>query len=372
MNNDYEMDGASFSSRSETDFLSFLNEREDNAQWLEEEIKVMKLKVQDMFSPQGGISEAAKREAQYYITGSLIGELYLRDIAISSLLERARISGYALMDLSHEDFADVITRCLQTARNSELTKVRVQDGKAAAFMANSYRIVPQPDIYNSASEKISSQFDGAFLHGAWNHSLSVAEYSVKLPMSDYEAIFKSKGMTFSEIMMTIAVMTSDTGYSGVNLFPAVVGIMPGGRSFKLPILGEISMNHKGKASITEFNSNLSLAFSQTEKTKTRLKELDSISLNYPFNCFCNLLKKVNITKKTASNILDQFAVTVGNSAPATATDVYFKACEIGYEVDQKDTIAVMTLEENISKILRLSNKAWTDFDRPVNCWSYNI
>ena len=63
MNNDYEMDGASFSSRSETDFLSFLNEREDNAQWLEEEIKVMKVKVQDMFSPHGGISEAAKREA---------------------------------------------------------------------------------------------------------------------------------------------------------------------------------------------------------------------------------------------------------------------------------------------------------------------
>ena len=362
MNNDYEMDGASFSSRSETDFLSFLNEREDNAQWLEEEIKVMKVQVQDMFSPQGGISEAAKREAQYYITGSLIGELYLRDIAISSLLERARISGYALTDLSHEDFADVITRCLQT----------VQDGKAAAFMANSYRIVPQPDIYNSASEKISSQFDGVFLHGAWNHSLSVAEYSVKLPMSDYEAIFKSKGMTFSEIMMTIAVMTSDTGYSGVNLFPAVVGIMPGGRSFKLPILGEISMNHKGKASITEFNSNLSLAFSQTEKTKTRLKELDRIKLNYPFNCFCNLLKKVNIAKKVASNIIDQFAVTVGNSSPATAADVYFKACEIGYEVDKKDTIAVMTLEENISKILRLSNKAWTDFDRPVNCWSYNI
>ena len=166
MNNDYEMDGASFSSRSETDFLSFLNEREDNAQWLEEEIKVMKVKVQDMFSPHGGISEAAKREAHYYITGGQLGELYLRDIAVPSLLERARISGYALMDLSHDDFADVVTRCLQTAKNSELTKVRVQDGKASAFMANSYRIVPQPDIYISASEKIGSQFDGAFLHGA--------------------------------------------------------------------------------------------------------------------------------------------------------------------------------------------------------------
>ena len=52
MNNDYEMDGASFSSRSETDFLSFLNEREDNAQWLEEEIKVMKVQVQDKVSPK--------------------------------------------------------------------------------------------------------------------------------------------------------------------------------------------------------------------------------------------------------------------------------------------------------------------------------
>lgn len=164
MNNDYEMDGASFSSRSETDFLSFLDEREDNAQWLEEEIKVMKVQVQDMFSPRGGISEAAKREAHFYVTGSLIGELYLRDIAISSLLERARISGYALTNLSHDDFADVVTRCLQTAKNSELTKVRVQDGKrrtsAPFFVLETYNqtqlfIFPKPNRDRQLAGRLS-------------------------------------------------------------------------------------------------------------------------------------------------------------------------------------------------------------------------
>ena len=200
----------------------------------------------------------------------------------------------------------------------------------------------------------------------------IAEYSVSLPVEDYEDIFKSKGISFSDITMSVSVMTSDTGHSGANIYPSVIGTMPGGRKYRVPILGSICMDHKEKANIKEFESNLSLAFSQTEKSKERIRELDAISLNYPFNCFCNILKKVGIGKKQAVDVLNRFAVTIGNDAPATAADVYFKACEITFEPDQNDTLGMMTLDENIAKILKLSDKSWSDFDRPLNCWSFNI
>ena len=129
-----------------------------------------------------------------------------------------------------------------------------------------------------------------------------------MPVSDYNDIFKKKGLNFSDIMMTLSVASSDTGYSGVHIYPKVVGIMSDGQRLSIPILGEIRMDHRGSASIEEHRSNLSLAFAQTERSKKRIKELDSISLNYPFNTFCNLLKSVGIGKKQASSIIDQFAV----------------------------------------------------------------
>ena len=371
-NKDYETDNSMFECSDEADFQSFIEEREQASEWTEATVREMKIEAATAFSPKGTISEESRREASFLVKHPQIGELYLRDISVSSLLERARIGGYALGELSRDDFAYIVTKCLETARINDMTKIRVQEGKAAAFMASSYKIIPQPEVFRQTAEHLTSQFGGSFSKGVWSHSLSLAEYSVSLPVEDYEDIFKSKGMSFSDITMSVSVMTSDTGHSGANIYPSVIGTMPGGRKYRVPILGSICMDHKEKANIKEFESNLSLAFSQTEKSKERIRELDAISLNYPFNCFCNILKKVGIGKKQAVDVLNRFAVTIGNDAPATAADVYFKACEITFEPDQNDTLGMMTLDENIAKILKLSDKSWSDFDRPLNCWSFNI
>ena len=371
-NKDYETDNSMFECNDAAEFQSFIEEREQASEWKEATIRELKVEATSSFSPKGVISEESRREALFLVKHPHFGILYMRNIAASSLLERARISGYALGELSRDDFAYVVTKCLETAKVNDVTKIRVQEGKAAAFMASSYKIIPQPEIFRQTADHITSQFGGSFSKGVWSHSISLAEYSVSLPVEDYEDIFKSKGMNFSDITMSVSVMTSDTGHSGANIYPSVIGTMPGGRKYRVPILGSICMNHKGKANIKEFDSNLSLAFSQTEKSKERIRELDAISLNYPFNAFCNILKKVGIVKKQALDVLNRFAVTIGNDAPATAADVYFKACEITFELNQNDTLGMMTLEENIAKILKLSDKSWSDFDRPLNCWSFNI
>ena len=147
-----------------------------------------------------------------------------------------------MSELSYEDFAEFVTKCLATAKLNDITKVRVQDGKAAAFMANSYKIVPLPKLYQTTSDEVSMQFDGTFINGIWSHKISFAEYSANLPVSDYNDIFKKKGLNFSDIMMTLSVASSDTGYSGVHIYPKVVGIMSDGQRLSIPILGEIRMD----------------------------------------------------------------------------------------------------------------------------------
>ncbi len=371
-NNNYELDGALFTSTSETDFLSFLNEREFNAEWIETSVSGIRIEPQSEESLLGMITEKAKQEALYYASAPHTGNLYLRDIAVPSLLERARVNGYALSDLSYDDFAEIITKCLQTAKSNDITKIRVQDGKIGAFMANSYRVVPTPEIYENTQMEVHKKFGGIFTGGTWTHSMVLANYDVSLPTTDYKILFKSKGMNFYDVKMMISVVTSDTGYSGVNIYPAAVGIMSDGKRYHLPILGDICMEHKGKASIDEYNANLALAFAQYDKSKDRLKELDTIQLNYPFNAFCNILKKAGIGKKEAADVLDNVAVTIGNDSSATAADLYFKACEISFNADRKDTVSLMTLSENISKILKFNDKVWLDFDRPVNCWKYSV
>lgn len=372
MENLYELDVSSFNSSSEEDFLDFIFDRENHAEWYDVITRNLKIGVKSAFSPSVIISEQAKKEARFYVSHSQIGDFYLRDISISSLLERARVSGSALSELSHEDFAEFVTKCLATAKLNDITKVRVQDSKTAAFMAGSYKIVPQPELYQKTSDEVLAQFDGKFLNGIWSHKISVAEYSAKLPVDDYNNFFQFKGVKFSDIIMTLSIVTSDAGYSGVNIYPKVVGIMPDGKRFSMPILGEIRMEHRGNASVEEHRSNLSLVFAQTEKSKKRIKELDSVSLNYPFNALCNVLKRVGIGKKQALNVIDQFAVTYGNETPATAADVYLKACEITFGIDQKETMLLMTLEESIAKIMKFSYKSWAEFDRPVNSWSFHI
>ena len=128
-NKDYETDNSMFKCNDEADFQSFIEEREQASECTEATVREMKIEAATAFSPKGTISEASRREASFLVKHPHIGELYLRDISVSSLLERARIGRYALGELSRDDFAYVVTKCLETAKINDMTKIRVQEGK---------------------------------------------------------------------------------------------------------------------------------------------------------------------------------------------------------------------------------------------------
>ena len=72
-------------------------------------------------------------------------------------------------------------------------------------MAGTYRIIDQTSIFDETVQKISSEFSGEFIKGAWNHCVTLADYTVTMPTSDYADIFRSKGLTFSDIVMATSI-----------------------------------------------------------------------------------------------------------------------------------------------------------------------
>ena len=168
--NEYQLDGAMFSSNNEADFYGFIQEREDNAAWLA--TPVAELIVKPGTETVSEIEGRAKTEAKFTVE-TVHGDYAMRDIATPSLLERARVSGYALGDLTSEDFAEVVNRCLRTSKTTEEAYVRLQDGKAAALMADTYKVLPQPEIYSAADEMIRSDYRGEFISGSWTHRMGL-------------------------------------------------------------------------------------------------------------------------------------------------------------------------------------------------------
>lgn len=365
--NAYEMDAAMFDTTAPEEFTDLLADREANASW--SEIAVSEVELLPHTNDVEGIEEEARREA-LYSTSSSMGHHALRDIALPSLLERARISGSALGEMPVEDVADIVTRCLRTSRDT--TNIRMQDGKIGAFMANSVVKLPQPELYRIATSEIAKSYGGQFVSGTWSHRITVGGYECHVPTADFMTLFTDKGLHFADIVMGITVTTSDTGYSGVNIYPSLVGIMSNGGKMQLPILGETAMPHKGKASMDAFKENLSTVFVKAQQSKERIAQMDQIVLNYPFNAFCNALKKSGIGKKSARSVIDSVAVLYNTPQKVTAADLYFKACEIPMCAEDGDQMTLLALTESVAKFLKFSDTLWhKEFDRPVNCWSFS-
>lgn len=365
---DFGMDNASRTVKSEMDFLDFLQERDERSTWYEEPVANITVIPVSEATISSSLSDNAKNEAKYTVD-ILNGEFYISVYSIPTLQERAKISGRALSELSESDpriYSDIINRCLTTAKIKELSTVRVQDGKVVAFLSDTYVKLPQLDIYEAVGEKLQEyEFAGA----VWTHTLTAADYAVDLPTETYKKILMERGYDFDDVISTLRVSTSDCGYSGVNIAPSIVGVSRSGKQLRVPMIGALSLDHKGEASIKKVKDNLSMAFAKYNESIEALEEMSKTQLNYPFNCLCNVLKAVGIGKKVAQNIIDRFAVTTGNVGTATAADIFLAACEIPYDNDRVSSVeGVLRIEESVARILKV--KRWSDYDRPVNTWRF--
>ena len=289
----------------------------------------------------------------------------MRSTAYSSLCGRGHISGTVLQKMTSEDFCKVINICLQQWGDSSLVLYR--DDKISAVHsgdANDYSVLVMYDLLKTMKNGLETlcqssnnayyQFAGGFL----DHSMCSANFFVyeKEIMDFYEPYLDKMGYgNTDKFYPFVKFASSDVGVCGANITPGISN----GRT-EILIGTPLSLKHKLKASIHDFEENVSSVFALFRSTLKDFDKMEKTVIEYPEECFMNLCKKVQVSGRCTDAFID-FQNTRGKTT--NALELYFAICEIitymknSGEAENK----IFKEQEKIARILSLNIKS---YDKP--------
>ena len=284
----------------------------------------------------------------------------LRNTAIRTLLERAKISGNSLAKLPKEQLAQVVNYCLQLYPNAQAW-VLIRGEKICAVHSGSdsyYSILPADQLL----ERVKAMLDQRFpKHNFWganmNHSLLTAAWT--LPEQKSKLIDTYFDSNEVDAMPVIRFSTSDVGISSARL-DAIMQITSKLSGTKIPmLLGDcLSLDHRNFATVEDFEAMFLNVFAKFSRSVSELAELQEIWLEYPVNVMTKVAEKYKFPKKAAAEAIRMFA----NTRPGTVTafDVYTALWEIPFLMGENKNAA---LEETMARIRKID---WSAFDLPID------
>lgn len=356
-------------------FLNFLREREDHAMWLH--WKVQDLKVRALESDPDLI-ESLQQSYEETGVASIIEDTLkntgltveaeacypLRNCAIKTLMDRARISGNALKKVKKSVFAEILNRCLKVGQGDAL--LRLADGKVSAVLsgdAQDYSILPMPELFQRTVEYLDRQFPSKlFTGGCYSHAQVTAlwELTGSMDMLDaYREALRAHGCTVDDFRPALRLTSSDVGVSSANLYPTIFK----GAEDRLITLGNpLKVKHKNEATLEDFEKNLDLIFAQYAHAVDRLTGLLDIEILHPYTTLLRIMKFLGFGKKLALETADLHNAQYG-PVPCSAHDLYCDLNEILYtlQCDGAHSIKIASMEETISRAMNIH---WPDYDMP--------
>lgn len=290
----------------------------------------------------------------------------VRSCAIKTILDRARISGSALGQLSKANLAEVLNRCLNIARGDAL--LWYSDGKISAVHggdANDYAVLEIPELFEHAVRYLADHYPGyTFAGGTFDHSMVTAIWELtgqEALVETYCAALRRHGLLREDtsIRPAVRLSTSNTGISGANLYPM---LLEGPASRTIPLGSPIRENHKNGADLDQFDENLVKLFAQYQCNLESLTELLDIELAYPANVMQAVLKELGVGKRLAMEVVEQYRAQTGDE-PDTAHGVYHAMTEVLFllQRDGAGGTKLAAMEEILARALKMR---WTAYDLP--------
>ena len=291
----------------------------------------------------------------------------VRDSAMKSIFERAKISGYSLSKLSPSDLCFVLNRCFELYHQAE-TLVLIRDEKITACHSgekNCYSVLRIDELLNTLLEGLEEKFGQvSFVSGYTSHSFTRAEFKLvsaqKALLGNYSNKLKSVGYTncADNLVPAIQFSTSDTGNSCARCTACLEG-----NGTKINIGSTLEVEHKGKASVVGFGSKVEQLFSQFEKSVLKLQKLLDIQISHPISCMERVCKALKLPKKASLEAIQMFEFANGDE-PCTAHDIYIAMQEIPFlyrtSGDSKvSEFALFNCEENVARALSID---WDKYD----------
>jgi len=371
----YSNDDASKMFVNPTEMLTFLSEREENAQW-QTGVSIQSLCVSlledatfvNRTAPHEIIFDTAKNTG-LVLHGDYLTQTALRSCAIPSLQDRARISGSALGKVSKSVLRNILNECLNVAVKNSTAKIRVADGKISAVRSSRYAPLAMPEIFETTMTYIADRFPtenplNHFAGGSWSHIVTTAEWAFSgedALVETYKTALSKHGIEHSNIQPGLRLSSSDIGESGVNLTPKLV---VGKDCLLLPLGGPIGLEHKDGAVMSMFKENLDGIFALYSDKLAKLARLLDVEISYPESCMKGVMKRLGIPKKYGVPTLEAFARGFADGDTCTAHDIYYGLGELLFQLQIHKATGeqILRMEETIAKTL-----SWNfgDYDHPV-------
>ncbi len=360
----------------EDDFLYFLNERFEKSEWRTietSELRFENLEERTLFSNElekdyerkgfSGVIEDTINNTRLLLI--LDGkEIPVRNTAMKTIFERARIGGSVLNDFDKKTLSKILNYSMSLSNGRSL--IKIADEKISAIHAGDscdYKILEIKDIFNKTKEYLEKMYGVAnFKRGNFEHCMvsAVWEFSNDKLMDTYRELLENNGVQLKKLKLALKLISSDVGISGANLQPMIIYE----DKYFLTLGNIIRLPHKSDASLEKFEKNLNLIFGSFNVGLNKLSELLEIYIHNPVNCMMGLMKKVRLPKKLSIPIIEEFKKENENNPMVTAHDIYLAISEIIFIMQCKGEkgIKIVDAEEKIAKLLNID---WKEYDTSI-------
>lgn len=291
----------------------------------------------------------------------------VRNSAVRGLLSRARVFGSALNKVDKSDFCNIINTCCNVFSDKALVLVR--HGKVTAIHSGDerdYSVLPISELLDKLLAHLDDKFPGYnFIEGVETHELTVARFEMPNQANDllkdyFDAIKAHGGSPNTDMIPSIMFTSSDTGNSGANLHAMIGNRRYSGRNIRIGTA--LKLEHRSKATVDDFEENLSLLFAKyIEQTKV-LQEMMDVDITYPRETMERVAKKVGLPARHSAQAISDYLDVYGD-AVSNAHDLYMALYETVFlaRAEGTDGVKLAMMEEAISRALVLD---WTAYDFP--------
>lgn len=356
------------------DFKNEVNSFEKDSEWIEG-VRSSRLKINSFEPVETPILAASLGiDANVIFDTAENSKLYLkygedsymvRDTAVKSLTETAKISGSALGRIPTFDLAEVLNRCLKAAKGDSIMLKR--GDKVCACLSDSYKIMPISELINITEKVLTEKFgELKFVRGENNYTYTTALW--ELPevqdelLDKYDASVKQHSRSLHEhnFMPAVRFLTSDIGMYAASLFPEFR--MKNGAYVR--INSGIKVEHKsggGSDRLEVFESNAHTIFAKFCDLSKTMAAMANCCISYPLNALVGICKKASIPKRLASDAYEEIERFCAGGRSCYMDDIYLSIAGSVADAGMNglSTQKQLALEESAAKIL---NYKWKDFD----------
>lgn len=372
MNEKVFMDQYQKSFLNEEEFIGFLQEREHNSAWQREKSseirflaaddqKVTKFMENEEDCEMQPIMEDTMEHTRLVL--KVQDSFYpVRNCAVKTILDRARVSGNALNKVEKTVLAKILNYCMEVASGEAL--LRFCEKKISAVHGgdpSDYAVLEMPELFRKTVEYLQTNFSGYTFAGAsYDHSVATALWELSNEtdlLQEYRALLEKYHLPTEGLKAGLRLTTSDVGYSGANLYPL---LFVGSGEKILPLGSPLKLEHKNGVNLEHFDGQLNLLYAQYGKALSGLERMMSLVLFHPVNAMLGVMKRIGIPKKIAMEAVEVFQQNYEGGA-CSAYEAFIGITEAEHILmrDEPEGAKIVKMEENIARAVHIR---WKDYD----------